>query len=190
MPTFNRAVINELQSSTACILAGSPYKICEPAFGKLELVIHYYNALATTDNEERRVHCISQLIFILVSDKVKIQRISTAELIAFLELIPKACGLEQPQAKSDTSKDKGLDFIYGHLAACFGWTFDNIAQTMTMTRLKRLTPYLESHPATHIIAAAALGFEKKDQDTLHKTLHAIADKARSLRKWQVKPKLN
>ncbi len=171
---------NELELTTPIVLAGKPRIMREPALDRLELIIHYYNALAHTEDPHRRVFCVNQLVLLLIGKTININAISADELVAFLEKIPTACGLEKSEPNSDTD-DKGFDYVYGHLASCFSWTMTDIKK-MTMSDIKRFIPYLESHPPVHLLVAAGLGFEKKSQDSLQSQVKSIVKRAKALAK--------
>ena len=120
-------------------------------------------------------------MLLLIGKPININAISSDELVVFLEKIPTACGLENSKPKTDTSDDKGFDYVYGHLASCFGWTMADIKK-MTLSDIKRFTPYLESHPPVHLLVAAFLGFEKKSQDSLQSQVKNIVKRAKALAK--------
>lgn len=53
--------------------------------------------------------------------------------------------------------------VYAHLITVTGWTWEYIDENMTLPRLAGLSAYWESHPPTHIIAAAYAGIEPKEK---------------------------
>lgn len=50
-------------------------------------------------------------------------------------------------------------WLYGHIIACTGWTWDYIGEHMTLDRLGALTKYWNSHPPMHLMVAAYLGIK-------------------------------
>jgi hypothetical protein len=159
--------MNALDNTVTCVLAGKSRTLREPVFKDLKRVLYSYNALATANTEQERARHFIELLTVFFGKKaVSLTHITSQEAVDFLSAIPAACGLEKTTATTK-EKDTGLDFVYSHLAACFGFSYDYVDNNMTMSRLKTYQHYWESHPPTHLLVASFLGYEKKEQDSLH-----------------------
>jgi hypothetical protein len=52
--------------------------------------------------------------------------------------------------------------LYAHLIACTGWTWE-IIDGLDLPRVEAMMKYYVDHPPLHLMVAAYLGIESKDQ---------------------------
>lgn len=148
----------------------------EPVLHDLKLIITTYNALAACQTPADQGRHITHLLGLFFGQAApSLNRISADELTAFLLAVPVACGLEQATGKS-SGKPTDWGYLYAHLSASFGWTYDYIDRHIKMSQIKEMQGYMEAHPATHLLVAAYLGYEGPQ----HNAPQAFFDKMRAM----------
>ncbi len=153
------------------------YWIPEPVFRDLRRIIASYNAIAHCQPGQQAAHIQRILSLLLGKQSPSLRAITPDQLADFLHQLPDTLGLEA--AGDDNGSEPGTwGDTYAHLAMAMGWTYDNIDQTMTLSRLKELQPYLHKNPATHQLVAAYLGYEPKP--TAEENMRAIFNRFRAM----------
>jgi hypothetical protein len=159
--------------TTTLTLAGREQVINEPCFKHLRLIIDAYAKLSADSGEPEKLAAVEFILNTLAGNAIKLSKLSTTELIAFLQAVPDICGLKTVTGTNEKTKtDWG--FLYAHLSACLGWTYDYIDNNMTLSRLNEYRGYWKTHPPTHQLVAAYMGYEAKDQNNGSQFLAALA----------------
>ena len=148
-------------------LAQKNWLMEEPVFRDLKKILVLYGGLSAAQDDADRVETLKALLgLFFVSKPPSLNRISAEELVDFLQKIPVACGLETTAKKQGSDKPIDWGYLYGHLCASMGWDYDYVDSHMTMSRLKELNSYWLAHPPTHLLVAAFMGYEAKEQDSV------------------------
>lgn len=131
-------------------------QIDEPPFFLLREIIATYNQLAQTETQSHALKALFALLFGKYQGYWLLLRLKPTELSAFLTALPGDLGLEDnpKPASGDAWGD-----LYAHLSASFGWEYDVIDRTMTLSKLKAMHGYLHNHPPTHLLVAAYLNYQ-------------------------------
>ena len=158
-------------------LNGRPVTLAEPVFRQLKKALVAYNALAKAVNTDEQIAAINGLLAALVPELVTLNQLKDGELEAFLMAVPELCQLQPTSGQPGKPVDWGT--VYAHLSACYGWTYDDIDNHMTLSRLEEYRPYMQRNPPTHQLAAAYLGYEYQDPKAGNAFLAAIAAKAKA-----------
>jgi hypothetical protein len=145
----------------AVTLAHTHRHMSEPVLRDLRLIITHYNALAGADNQAQADHLTQLLNLFFPVDTPRLNRLSGAEISAFLTAIPTVCQLDQADSQGGKPMDWG--YLYAHLAAALGWTHHYIDEQLTLSRLNEMQGYFDDHPATHLLVAAYLGYENPNK---------------------------
>lgn len=147
---------NSFENTLEITLGWRKYTVKEPVFHDLRLILAHYNALSAGNP----VPHLKQILRLLLGKKApNIRFINSNALKTFVQELPDLLGLETIE-DGKQADDKGeWGDTYAHLALCFGWSYDNIDRTMTLSRLNELQPYLRNNPPTHQLVAAYLEYE-------------------------------
>jgi hypothetical protein len=146
------------------VLGGKKRRLPEPVFGQLRRIIPLYNALPKTQDDQAAGEIVLELLRVLFGAQ-KLGRVSGPELAELLRRLPDICGFETGSHGKGDSDGSEFGYLYAHLAASFGWTYDYIDRHMTLRRFRECEAYWEKHPPTHWLAAAYLGYEGPRQQT-------------------------
>lgn len=159
-------------------LKGRPVTLPEPVFKQLKIIISAYNTLATATAADEQTDALNTLLTAATLQDMTVNLLKEGELTAFLTTIPTLCQLETGGEGSGKPVDWGS--LYAHLSACYGWTYNDIDNHMTLSRLDEYRPYMQRNPPTHQLAAAYLGYEYQDPKAGNAFLAAIAAKAKAI----------
>lgn len=140
-------------------LNNKAYPYQEPVLRDLRRIIDLYNAIATAEPHRQAAHIQAILNLLLGKQAPSVRRIATDDMVAFLVSLPGLLGLDGDTDDNGDGEPATWGDTYAHLAMTLGWTYDNIDQTMTLSRLKEIQPYLRKNPATHQLVAAYLEYE-------------------------------
>jgi hypothetical protein len=154
-------------------LAGKPRQLNEPVFKQLKIIISAYNQLANSTDQSDHLSTITALLKAVTAEKISVTKLKTGELEQLLKALPELCQLSQVD---DTKTGKPFNWgdIYAHLSSCYGWTYDNIDNHMTLSRLHEYEAYQRENPPTHLLVKAYLGYEYHDQKAGNAFLATIA----------------
>jgi hypothetical protein len=155
------------------ILAGKPRQLNESVFKQLKIIITAYNQLANSTDVSEQISAITALLKAVTAEKISVTKLKTGELEQLLKALPELCQLS-PEDDKKTGKAFNCGDIYAHLSSCYGWTYDNIDNQMTLSRLHEYEAYQRENPPTHLLVKAYLGYEYHDQKAGNAFLAAIA----------------
>lgn len=158
------------------------FEVHEPVLSVLKLVIPILNTLAKSEDDAERYRCVSSLLALLVNSKIKVNHLSAEELNAFLTAIPAICSLEKSKNGSSGGKSflESLSYLYAHLSSSFGWTYETIDKTMTISKVNEYKQYLEDNPPLHLLGAAFMGYERKQQVAVEDIMRNVMNELDSL----------
>ena len=160
---------------TKLMIAGRERSISEPVFRKLRIILKAYDRLFELDcTEIDKVNDVEIILACLLDDLVKIRHLKDGELNALLNAMSDICGLKKTVSPDGKRADTDWGYIYAHLSACMGWTYDYIDNSMTLSRLEEYRHYMEKHPPTHQLVAAYLGYEHQEKQEGNSFFAAIA----------------
>jgi len=160
-------------------LGGKNWRIEEPVFKILRQTIELYRQLADPNQpEDIQGQVVIAMMRLLIPDPrlfpsvwYKLRHFRTikpftgAEIADFLAAIPIICKLQTVTAAEATAKDPWGE-IYAFYACCNGYTWDEIDNTMTLSRSELLQDYWLHNPPEHIIQKAKVGYQYKKLDTV------------------------
>lgn len=152
------------------VLGGLAFAIDEPVFGVLKQLIPALNRLQAGSQSDR--HCLGDvrlILALLLGPQIKklhwFRRPTVAELSKLLHELPDFLGLEAEKPASSPRREfDSWGELYCLIIDRTGWTFEQIDQTMTLSRLKALNDYWQQHPPTNNLVAAYLGYEYEPAD--------------------------
>ena len=153
----------------------------EPVFKRLKRIIFLYNHLGeNTAKPDLWLVQLKELTRLIANNPNafpplwkrlllfwRYRPITEQELKDLFEQIPKLFDLEAADPKK-LSKGKADNWgeLYAHLAASIGMNWDEIDNTMKLSRVKDMDEYWKRHPPTHMLKAAELGYEYKEKQSV------------------------
>lgn len=164
-------------------LRGKSWLVPEPTFGQIKQVLQLSETLndKTISNPQKQ-DAFFKLLKILIKDKQLFKKglsrlfqkaISPQEMADFLTALPVLCGFEQITTAHATSQDPWGE-LYAFLAANHGYDWEQIDNTLTLSRWKTLNNYWTDYPPTNILKAAELDYKPTRQETFLQTAERMA----------------
>lgn len=142
-------------------LSGKVFDIQEPCLKHLKIIMRVLKDKPTEEGIQEIIDCFT-------GGKVELKKIKEGELELFMNAVVKMAGLAQdenaPHKITHTKAAKPIDWgsVYAHLSACFGWTYDEIDNGMTLSKLQEYRPYMDKNPPVHQLVASYMGYEHKE----------------------------
>lgn len=169
------------------VLGGKSWPVQEPVFKTLREVIALYNRINDpTQSLQQRADAIIGLMKCLINDPAlfppwwlrlvkfrSIKPITQNEIHDFLQAVPSLCKLETVKTAQSTAKDPWGE-LYAFFACCNGYTWDQIDNTLTITRSEQIQDYWLHNPPEHIIQKAKIGYEYKPPKTLEEFFNGLS----------------
>jgi hypothetical protein len=172
---------------TEIILGGKPFVIYEPVFKDLKNIIAALNRLNNKEAHDLQIVNDVQLILVslLGDDNVrkfkrycweawKIPAPTPEELTALFAEIPALCGLQPASSSTTSTSDTATDWdaLYWQIIRLTGWSWENVGNSMTLSRLASMQESLNVSPSTDSLVAAYLGYEYTKPQTLENKIDA------------------
>lgn len=150
-------------------LAGKDYRLKEPCFRDLKIILKAFSDIKPAS--------LQSILDVFTLESVPLKTVRENELEPFFEAVKQLCNLtaSEPTKKGSGSIDWGG--LYAHLSATFGWTYDEIDATMTISRLEEYKDYMDRNPPVHQLAAWRFGYEYKEQESGNAFLRQCAKRA-------------
>jgi hypothetical protein len=167
------------------VLGGRRFAVEEPVFGALKQIVLAYNRLTLElDRPARQVADDINLILALLLGKAGIRKLrwrrpTAAELQTFLAALPELCGLVAQRPGGDEADT--WDVLYWRIILLTGWTWAEVDQTMTMSKLKALDERLNVSPPVNELVAAYLDYKPQRNTSQADALRAMIAQAKAAR---------
>jgi hypothetical protein len=165
------------------VLGGRRLAVEEPVFGALKQIVPAYNRLTLEpDRSARETADDINLILALLLGKAGIRKLrwrrpTAAELQTFLAALPELCGLvAQRPGGGDVDT---WDVLYWRIILLTGWTWADVDQTMTMSKLKALDERLNVSPPVNELVASYLDYKPQRHTSQADALRAMIAQAKA-----------
>jgi len=146
------------------------FKLKEPCLRDFKIILDVFTQPITADG-------LQVILDIFTLNSVPLAKVRTDEFELFFNAVKQLCKLTDDK-KQGVSKPIDWGSVYAHLSASFGWTYDEIDTTMTMSRLDEYHLYMNHNPPVHQLVAADIGYEYKEQQSGNAFLKQCANRAR------------
>jgi hypothetical protein len=169
------------------ILGGKPHVINEPVFRDLKIILAALNRLNHPDDSDFNLIADIQLILHSLLGEYHVKKFrrfsweawkiptpSPEELTAMIEAIPEICGLQKSASSNDSNSKQTDDWdaIYWRVIRVSGWTWQQVDEQMTISRLNSLSESLNVTPSADSMIATYLGYEYKKPESLEDKIDA------------------
>jgi hypothetical protein len=167
------------------VLGGRRLAVEEPVFGALRQIVPAYNRLTLElDRPARQVADDINLILALLLGKAGLRKLrwrrpTAAELQAFLAALPELCGLVAQRPGGGDDEVDTWDVLYWRVILLTGWTWAEVDQTMTMSKLRALDERLNVSPPVNELVASYLDYKPQRNTSQADALRAMIAQAKA-----------
>jgi hypothetical protein len=168
------------------VLGGRRLAVEEPVFGALRQIVPAYNRLTLEPERSARETAddINRILALLLGKagirKLRWRRPTAAELQAFLAAVPELCGLVAQRPGGGDAAD-AWDVLYWRIILLTGWTWAEVDQTMTMSKLQALDERLNVSPPVNELVASYLDYKPQRNTSQADALRAMIAQAKAAR---------